>query len=329
MKAKGKKIRNLGMHGMLSLEAALVFPFVLVIVLFFLGAIHGVQDAMILSHALDQTSREIALLLPLADLFESFADPVSRIKEIIPDETLADLALDGLSDVAATVLASPFILQRLDRWAQATAHSQGRKPPAGARRLAVDFDNDRQTIWLCLSFEQTTLLTREWTEIKSRVPVWNTFQAEQAGGGDDSERDGIWELTNFERGQTFRRIFGGHLPHFYPVIACWNGFEAVSIKSMDLTAPSWSSPAAADRRINQLVDSLAAFEGIGGEGPAPGQVMSRRLILVIPDNQIVWKTPQLLRQWIRQAQLADVTLDIREYGTSHAYQQSDWLSDAP
>ena len=125
-------------------------------------------------------------------------------------------------------------------------------------------------------------MTREWTEIRSRVPVWNAFQSKQEGGGDDGEADGIWELTNFERGQAFRKIFGGHLPHFYPVIACWNGSEAVSIKSMDLTAPSWSSPAAAERRVNQLVNSLAAFEGIGGEGPAPGQIISRRLILIIP-----------------------------------------------
>jgi len=329
MKPKDEKIRDHGLRGMLSLEAALVFPFLLILVLVFLGAVHGVQDAMIISHALDQTSREIALLLPLADLLENYADPVSRIKEIIPDETLAGLALDGLSDVAATVLASPFILQRLDLWVQATAHSQGRKPPGGARRLAVDFDEDRKTIWLCLSFEQTTLLTREWTEIRSRVPVWNAFQSKQEGGGDDGEADGIWELTNFERGQAFRKIFGGHLPHFYPVIACWNGSEAVSIKSMDLTAPSWSSPAAAERRVNQLVNSLAAFEGIGGEGPAPGQIISRRLILIIPGNQITWKTPQLLLQWTMQAELAGVKLDIREYGISHAHQPPDWPEAAP
>ena len=329
MKSGDERSGDLGLRGMLSLEAALVFPFLLILVMVFLGAVHGVQDAMILSHALDQTSREIALLLPLADLLESHADSASRIKEIIPDETLAELVLDGLSDVAATALASPFILQRLDRWAQATARSQGRKPPGGARRLAVDFDNDRKTIWLCLSFEQTTLLTREWTEIKSRVPVWNAFQSRQEGGGDDSERDGIWELSNFERGQAFRKIYGGHLPLFYPVIACWNGIEAVSIKSMDLTAPSWSSAAAAERRVNQLVNSLAVFEGIGGEGPAPGQIISRRLILVIPVNQIAWKTPQLLRQWTKQAEMAGIRLDIREYGTSHAHQPPDWPADAP
>lgn len=323
MKERKAGNRTISLDGMLSLEAALVLPFVLILMLAFLGAIQGVQDAMILSHALDQTSREIALLLPLADLLENYADPASRIREIIPDETLASLALDGLSDLAATTLASPFILQRLDQWVQATACSQGRKAPEGARRLAVDFDNDRQTIWLCLSFEQTGIFTREWTEVKSRVPVWNRGRSGQEGEGDETGSDGIWELTNFERGQAFRRIFGGHLPHFYPVIASWNGSEAVSIKSMDLTAPSWSSPAAAERRITQLVESLASFEGAGGEGPSPGQINSRRLILVIPGNEISWKTPELLHQWRLASQRAGVTLDIREYGVSHAHQPPD------
>lgn len=319
MRTGRRKDRQVSLGGMLSLEAALVLPFVLILMLAFLGAVQGVQDAMILSHALDQTSREIALLLPLADLLDNLADPLARIREIIADETLAGLALDGLSDLAATVLASPFILQRLDHWVQATAYSQGRRAPAGARRLAVDFDKDRQSIWLCLSFEQRGLLSREWIAIRSRVPVWNSHSFAEAGEEDGGEGDGIWELTNFERGQAFRRIFGGHLPQFYPVIAAWNGSEALSIKSMDLTAPSWSSPAAAERRVMQLVESLAAFEGAGGEGPMPGQIGSRRLILVIPGNTIDWKTQQLLQQWRLSAQVAGVILDIREYGISHAY----------
>ncbi|HPX93860.1 MAG TPA: hypothetical protein PK646_06540 [Bacillota bacterium] len=329
MKSLNDKSEKGRLHGMLSLEAALIFPVILTLLLVFVGAIHGEQDAMIISHALDQTSREIALLLPLADLLDNMAEPLSGIRELIPDRTLAGMVESGLSDIAATVLASPFILQRVDHWVRATAHSQGRRAPSGARRLAIDFDKDRRTIWLCLSFQQNGFLAGQIIEVKSRVPVWNAHPFSEGPEEDEQSKEGIWSLPNFERGQAFRRIFGGHLPHFYPVIAGWNGHEAVSIKSMDLTAPSWSSSAAAGRRVRQLVDQLASFEGAGGEGPLPGQIQSRRLILVIPDNEIAWKTSETLGQWRYQASLAGVSLDIREYGTSHAHQSPDWPAGAP
>ena len=307
------------LSAILSFEAALVFPLILMLIFTFIGGIQGEQDAMILSHALDQTAREAALLLPLADLLEKYVDPKSFIEEVIPDTTLAGIALDGLADIGATVLASPFLLERVDRWARATAQSQGGKAPIGARRLAIDVDGSSQTIWLCLSFEQTTLFTRGWTEVKSRIPIWNAHLFKEEEDESQQDRDGIWLLPNFERGQAIRKIFGGHLPQFYPVIASWDGRQAVSIKSMDLTAPSWSSPSAVSQRISKLVQDLAVFEGAGGEGPQAGQIRSKKLILVIPDNEIGWKTQGLVNQWVRDARNQGVTLEVREYGTSHAH----------
>lgn len=308
---------------LLSLEAVLIFPLVLLLLFTFLGAIQGEHDAMILTHALDQTAREVALLLPLADLAEQYLDPASWIRELVPDEFLAGVALDGLADMAATTLASPFLLRRLDVWAKATAESRQVRQPSGARRMVVDFDEDRKSIWLCLSFERSNLFVSDWCQIRARVPVWNTHSFTQTGEGTDPSQDPIWSLSNFERGLAFRKMFGGHLPQFYPVIAAWNGHEALAVKSMDWTAPTWSSPAAVEGRIDGFVSDLANFEGAGGEGPSPGEIGARRLILVIPGNEIAWKTEALLGEWRRKAGRAGVTLDIREYGISRVHQAVD------
>ncbi|HZK29360.1 MAG TPA: hypothetical protein VFD19_03985 [Clostridia bacterium] len=307
--------------GTISLEAVLVFPFIIIIMIIFMGAIRGEQDAMILSHALDQTAREIALLVPLADVVEKYADPQEWISQVIADETLAKIALDGLSDIGATVLASPLILRRLDLWTTATANSQDRTPPQGARRLAVDIDSRRQSLWLCLSYDRALPFAQGWGEVKSRVPLWNAhlFQKQEQ---DEEEDDDIWGMSNFDRGAALRKIFGGHLPQFYPVVAAWDGREAVAIKSMDWTAPSWSSANAVERRISRFIDELAAFEGAGGEGPSLGDIRARRLILVIPNNEVSWKTDWLLDKWRGQALASGVTLDIRSYGTSYVYQTS-------
>ena len=309
--------------GGLTREAALVLPMVLIILFAFIGAVKGQEEAMILSHALDQTAREVALLLPLADLAEAYVDPGAWIREIIPDPGLADLALNGLGDMAATVLASPLLLQRMDYWAQSIAHSRQVKLAGGARRLAVDFDPARQSIWLCLTFERPNYLMTDHFQVRSRVAIWNAHLFKGEEEGEEEEDDNIWDLSNFERGLAFRRIFGGHLPQFYPVIAAWDGREAVSIKSMDWTAPSWSSPSAVKRRLDGFISDLALFEGAGQEGPEPGQIESRRLILVIPGNALDWKTPGLLDLWRQDASRQGVILDIREYGISQAHLPGD------
>ncbi len=302
----------------LSLEAVLVFPLVLMLLLVFTIAIEGEQDAMILSHALDQTAKEISLLLPVADLLEKVDEPETLVRKWIPNDLLARVALDGMTDVAATVLASPFILSRVDTWATEIAKGRNRKKPMGERRLAVDVDDGNKSVWLILSLRKNAPTGEYRDVIRSRVPIWNAGFLKRSEDGEENS-DGIWELSNFERGNVFRRMFGGHLPVFYPVIAAWDGSEATSIKSMDWTAPSYSSPIQVERRINRFVSDLASFEGAGGEGPEPGTIRRRRLILVIPDNEISWKTEILLANWRSAASLQGVTLDIRECGTSHAH----------
>ncbi len=317
---QNKREKSIAKRASLALETALVFPLVLILILALAGAIRVEQEAMILAHALDQTSKEVALLLPIADILEKVADPEKMIRQWVPNETLAHIALDGLSDVAATVLASPFILNRVDTWVKEISKGQHTRPPTGARRLAIDIDSSKRSIWFVLSFKKNTLTGDYWEVVRSRAPIWNaSLFKDNDKDDDDEDRDRIWELSNFERGLAFRRKFGGHLPQFYPVIAAWNGSEATSIKSMDWTAPTYSSPNQVERRLEKFVSDLALFEGAGGEGPEPGAIRRRRLILIIPDNEIAWKTQTLIDRWRHNASREGVTLDIREYGTSHKH----------
>ncbi len=303
----------------LSLETAIVFPLVLMMMLIFMVAIQGEQDAMILSHALDQTAKEIALLLPAADLLDKVADPETLVRSWIPNDLLARMALEGITDVAATVLASPFVLDRVDTWAAEISKGRNRPKPMGERRLIIDVDHGNRTIWLILLLKKDSPTGEYEDVIRSRVPIWiaGLFNVNENGEGEN--RSGIWELSNFERGVEFRRLFGGHLPVFYPVIAAWDGTEATSIKSMDWTAPSYASSLQVEKRIARFVSELAVFEGTGGEGPAPGSIRRRRLILIIPDNDISWKSHALLDRWRAAAAQKGVVLDIREYGTSHMH----------
>ncbi|MGI6157549.1 MAG: hypothetical protein ACOYH4_03635 [Saccharofermentanales bacterium] len=306
--------------GGLSLEAVIVFPLILIVLFVMLGAVRAERDAMILAHALDQTADEIALLLPMADLAEAFGDPDDWLQKHMPDPTLRAVTLNATADVAATVLASPWILERVDYWATETARGLRVAVPVGARKLAVDVDEAHQSIWLILSFERTAPVPAGWSTVRSRVPIWNARLFSSDEDPDDEDETNVWDMSNFDRGRAIRARFGGHLPPFYPVIAMWDGRQATSIKSMDWTAPTYADPGAVERKLMHFVDDLAAFEGVGGEGPAPGTIRSRRLVLVIPDNAIAWKTSAILSRWRSMASARGVTLDIRTYQTSHRYE---------
>ena len=321
--------RKMRLKGTISLEAALVFPVMIAIILLFVLAIQTVRDSIILGHALDQTANEIALLLPLEDVLESVVDAVDQeewIRKTVSDPTLAKIAVDGMSDLASTLLASPFILNRVSYWSRLTATGQHCSPPDGEMKLAFDFDKNRKTCWLILSYRKMMPQGAPWQVIRSRVPIWNVYLFEERDDTsyeEDEDKDSVWMLSNFERGAAIRAAFGGHLPPFYPVIAMWNGVEAVSIKSMDITAPTYRSQDAAEKKIMHHVESLAAFQGAGEEGPSPGEIKKRRLILVIPDNSVSWKTSEVITCWQNMAASLGVILDVREYGTSYLYQDSD------
>ena len=319
--------KNKRLKGTISLEAALVFPAMIGIILIFVLAIQTVRDTIILGHALDQTANEIALLLPLEDALEGVVDQEEWIRKTVSDQTLAKIAVDRMPDLAPTLLASPFILNRVSYWSRQTAAGQHCSPPDGEMKIAFDFDENRKTCWLILSYRKTMPQGAPWQIIRSRVPIWNVYLFEEkddtSNEEEQSEKDSVGMLSNFERGATLRGTFGGHLPPFYPVIAMWDGVEAVSIKSMDITAPTYRSQAAAEKKILHHVESLATFQGAGEEGPSPGEIQKRRLILVIPDNPVSWKTSEVISCWQNTAASFGVMLDVREYGTSYAYQDPD------
>lgn len=97
-----------------------------------------------------------------------------------------------------------------------------------------------------------------------------------------------WTLNPFKRGQEIEQRLGHNLEQNYPVIDRfnWGTGEATSIKSLDLGAKSYQSPAALERTIGKYVDSVAAYKGGApwGQTPAinPSQVTSRSLDFVVP-----------------------------------------------
>ena len=343
--------------GSLSLEAALVLPVILLLLLSFLGLQSAITAEIKLKGALDRTAAELALLSPMAQAVgpiladndasngtghdgESVSgtplidDLEHVVGEIIPGFSLEDLARDFLLDTASTAVLGQILQQRIEYWLQETAAGQSTDSGHAAsqwekhlvdRRIYLDWRIAQRQLWLCLSYRLSTPLGWTDRQIRSIVPLWfGDLDAMMAG---DSElADGsVWLLDNFSRGQIIRREMGGDLPYDFPVIARFAGGEAIMVKSLDLTAPGYQQMGTLLDQVGSYLDALAGFTGATYERldkvivVEPDEVASRRLILVVPANASQSWLGDAWSELNRLALSQGVILQIVTHGDSTRY----------
>lgn len=325
--------------GSISLEAALVMPMVLLLTGLMIIGIICIEAEIKIKGALDRTAAELALITPVGHLL---ANPVQAVRDTLESglgdtgatsDSLIDdllqtlpwqsLLTDLLLDVTSTALAGPAIQNRLNHWlSDACGNRPALAARVGRRQLFLDWQLDKNQLWLCLSYQLSTPIGPLKRQAYAVVPLWVGM------GGDpvDRKKDDVWLLDNFSRGKQIRAAFGANLPDDFPVIAGFDHGEAVMIKSMDLTAPTYADPNLLQRRLDQHLSNLTGFSGAsyqkGGQDIhlQASSITSRRLILVIPDNCNQEFLPEMLMTFAQKAKDCFVSLQIVRYGNSARYQ---------
>jgi len=133
------------------------------------------------------------------------------------------------------------------------------------------------------------------------------------------DEDDIWSLDNFARGRRIREIFHANLPDTFPGIASYSGGVATAIHSLDTTAASYQTPEGIGRKIDEYVRILANYAGqekpYGKEGIVipPEDITTRRLVLVIPRNEISPEISAEIDARIRGALDKGIILQVERY----------------
>jgi hypothetical protein len=94
----------------------------------------------------------------------------------------------------------------------------------------------------------------------------------------------VWDLGWSLRGQKIEQKLGHNVPPGFPVVDRWSAGEITSIKSMDLSAPSYVNPTKILRTAKSYIDDLVEFAG-ERRGPLevfPQNVRGRILRLAVP-----------------------------------------------
>jgi hypothetical protein len=143
--------------------------------------------------------------------------------------------------------------------------------------------------------------------VKSAATTMSDLSTSFRAIGTAGSNQSVWKLEPYSRGNVIEQVLGQNLPQNMPVIDKFLNGTATSIKSVDLTAPTYQSVSGLNGKLLEYVDSIAKYIGTGPSGHAGFRILekeiaARELTIAIPN------TGNLAQQTIMQT--------VIQYGAS-------------
>lgn len=334
--------RKRNKRGQVTIEAAIAFTITLVFLASVISSIDYYRMDILMRRSVEQTCEKMSLLYPVS---VPATDLMSAAVNAFPDLGIGDTkGAAVISKVASVSLGiddatghtlKELILQGVFSHTMEEQIRQGCIDRNGGSDFFVPDDievffaiNDKHhIIEVTTEYSVVTLAGRKQRSIYSVIPLYGEpvlmLQDEEhrQSEGEDNKND-IWSLSNFDRGDAFREQYGANLPKTFPVIDSVDGGEVTAIRSIDLTSPYYQDTSNIRKKIRDDINSISRFEPqsavINGTTYTVDHVDSRHLTVIIPEN-----SGQAGREAVEElkgyAFVQGVILDICEYGTSEKY----------
>lgn len=123
----------------------------------------------------------------------------------------------------------------------------------------------------------------------------------------------VWSLGPGVRGRVIEARLGGNLPSNFPTIDRFSEGTATSIKSVDLSRPTYQTARGLESLLNRYIGSMATYEGQqrrwAGIIIRPAQIQVRELQLAIPPTFTPGQAA-VLREAVEWAETLGVQLTI-------------------
>ncbi len=343
-----KCITRINKRGQVTIEAAIAFSCVLILVCNMFTIMSVYRTHNIMQQAVDQCVEDLQLVPP-AQVIAS--DLISTISNALPDNQITNVVASGVGIIGGVAsrfgaltgisiqdlivngtLAGRIRNDILYNYSQ-MADSYGYFAPQSVR-VYLNYNEMNSYIELELTYCINTIVGEIDKTIYSVIPVYGTFHLTLIGDNEENEQDEeaefssdtIWSAGNFERGEYFRESYGGNLPGTFPVIAGFDDGVATSITSIDMTSPRYSDSDNVNERISEELSDLSLFDGadvnINGQHYQinGSDITSRQLIIVIPENTNDMNR-QLLNDVIENNRQNGIDIHIVEDGNSYRYNE--------
>ena len=334
--------RSRSKKGQITIEAAIAFTITLVFLASVISSIDYYRTDILMRRSVEQTCEKMSLLypvsIPAADLMSAAVNAfpdlgIGDTKGAAVISKVASVSL-GIDDMTGHTLKE-LILQGVFSHTMEEQIKQGCIERNGGSDFFVPDDievffeiNDKHhIIEVTTEYSVVTLAGRKQRSIYSVIPLYGEpvlmlQDEEHKQPESEANKNDIWSLSNFDRGDAFREQYGANLPKTFPVIDSVDGGDITAIRSIDLTSPYYQDTSNVQKKIRDDINSISRFEPqsavINGTTYTVDHVDSRHLTVVIPEN-----SGQAGREAVEElkgyAFVHGVILDICEYGTSEKY----------
>lgn len=333
------KVQN--RRGSSSLEGAIAFAGVLVFITAMINIIAFIRADIIMQRSCEQTAERISVMIPA---ITSAGDVISTATNAIPQGAANSDAADragkavavlgkigiAMDDLTGGSLRELIMEGLLAERAAGNIKACYIERNNGSSLMAPDYinilfdiDKTHNVVYMTCDYKIPTILGDVGRSVVTVIPLYGDLTLFLNGGGtEDPDEDDIWSRDQMDRGDDFRARYGANLPKMFPVADIYKDGNVTSIRSIDLTAPDYSSGPDLKKTIKHDINKLAKFKGdrmnYKGDDFVVDYIRSKRLLVVIPKNSSpdIKATLTGLRDYASQK---GVILDVTEYGISRKY----------
>lgn len=336
-----KKIGN-NRRGQVALESAIAFTITLVFLASIISAIDLYRTDILMRRSCEETAEKMSLLYPVS---VPSADLLSAAVNAFPDIGIGDTkgaaviskvvsVATGIDDATGHTIKE-LILQGVFSHTMEEQIRNGYIDRNGGSDFFMPKDievffaiNDsHHIIEVTTEYTVVTIAGNVSRSIYSVIPLYGDPVLMLQGKteeGTEKKEESIWSLSNFDRGDAFRELYGANMPKTFPVIDSVKGGEITAIRSIDLTSPYYQDMSNIEKKLKEDILSLSKFEPqtkvINGQTYSVDHIESRHLTVVIPEN-----SGPLAKEYVEglkgYAFIQGVILEISEYGTSARYSE--------
>ena len=285
-------------RGAVTIEAAIAFTITLVLIASIVSAIDFYRTDILMRRSVEQTCEKMALLHPVS---VPSADLMSAAVNAFPDLGVGDtkggeiiskvFSIGAGLDNATGQTLKELILQGLfsktmeEQIRNAYIERNGGSDFFAPRDIEVFFaiNSRHHVIEVLTEYSVVTIAGTKTRSIYSVIPLYGEpvlMLNSEESKAKEKDKDNIWSLSNFDRGEAFRDKYGANLPKTFPVIDAVDGGEVTAIRSIDLTSPYYQDVSNIEKKIKDDIRSLKGF------GPQSATINGKKYEVTRVDSRL-------------------------------------------
>ena len=343
---KNKEIKEdrYKIRGAITVEAAIVLPVIILLIVFFSFLIKLYYTFEILQQAMGEASKSMGVYSLL--YYNTNAEAIiGGIEEFCGSDEMGKMIgnseIEGLvaqfgSDlndyIRAQVVLVPLVkvLVKNNIIGEQYIDVDKRLTSLGVIKgfKGIDFSESRM-LADGRSIDVVADYTINFPFLSNILPPFKINQAASScawGGADGIDTEGtkageelnsVWDKDKIERGQIIRQLEGANLPFKFPTIAKLENGTAISIKSMNIDEKYYQKGSNIKTKLKQYIEKLSEFSGgkSGGVTVGINDFHRKELVLVIPETTITTAQKIAIEECKDIAFQKGITLSIKKaYG---------------